>query len=73
MKVIFTTNLSDYGNDCYINKQVSLVECFGMYTVIIAEKVSGWTNSHKFYCRSEATCDFDRAKFMFKESGGRFE
>ena len=72
MKVLFTTDLSDYGNDCYINSSVSLVECFGMYTVIIAENVTGWAQSHKIFCSSETTCDYDRAKFMYKESGGKF-
>lgn len=73
MKVIFTTNLSDYGNDFYINRQISLAECFGMYAVIIAEKVSGWSKSNKIYCLSEVTCDFDRAKFLFKAAGGKLE
>lgn len=73
MKVIFTTNLSDCGNDCYIDREVSLVKCFSMYAVIIAESVSGWAKSNKIYCLSEVTCDFDRAKFLFKEACGKFE
>lgn len=73
MKVLSTTNLSDYGNDCYINRSVSLVECFGMYRVILAEKVSGWCPSAEIYCPYETTCDFKKAKSMYKKAGGKFE
>ena len=73
MTVLFTTNIGDYGNDCYIDRSVNLVECFGMYTVVMAEKVSGWCPSYKIYCCSEVTCDYDKAKFMYKEAGGKFE
>ena len=38
MKIISTTDLSREGNDCYIYESVSLVEAFGMYTVIVAKK-----------------------------------
>ena len=72
MKVLFTTDISSYGNDCYINMAVSLVECFGMYAIVVAEKVNGWSPSNKIYSLQETTCDFDRAKAMFKEVGGKF-
>lgn len=73
MKVLFTTDISSYGNDCYIDESVSLVECFGMYTVVVAEKVSGWSPSTRIYCLPETTCDFEKAKSMYKEAGGKFE
>ena len=73
MKVLFTTDISSYGNDCYINESVSLVECFGMYAVVMAEKVSGWYPSSKIYCLTETTSNFEEAKSMFKEAGGKFE
>lgn len=69
MKVISTTDLSREGNDCYIYQSVSLVEAFGMYTVIVAEKVNGCWSTRKIYCK-DTTSDLDMAKHMYKQSGG---
>lgn len=44
MKVISTTEVSRYGNDCYIEESYSLVEQFGLYAVIRIYKVSGWSD-----------------------------
>lgn len=44
MKVISTTDISRYGNDCYIEESVSLVEQFDLYAVIRFYKVSGWSD-----------------------------
>jgi hypothetical protein len=44
MKIIFTTNVSREGNDCYIEESYSLVEQFGVYAVIKFYKVSGWSS-----------------------------
>ena len=73
MKVIDTTDLSEYGNDCYIFKSVSLVEVFGMYTIVVAEKVVGWYKEEKIYTSSNITFDFDKAKYMYKQHGGTFD
>lgn len=73
MKVISTTDLSHDGNDCYIYKSVSLIEAFGMYTVITAEKTVGWYYSKQIYTKANITCDLDEAKQMYKLSGGIFE
>lgn len=70
MRVLSTTNLSDYGNDCYINKSVSLVEAFGMYNILTAEKIVGWCSRDNMYLKSDTTCDFEKAKYMYKQSGG---
>ena len=69
MKVISTTDLSREGNDCYIYESVSLVEVFGMYTVVVAKKISGWWDIKEIYCK-EQTTDLDKAKYMYKQSGG---
>jgi hypothetical protein len=73
MRVVHTTDLSDYGNDCYIYKSVSLLEAFGMYNIIIAEKVTGWVDVKRIYTQSEITCDEDRAWFLYKKYGGIVE
>jgi len=44
MNIISSTNLSRYGNDCYIEESVSLVEQFDLYAVIRFYKVSGWSD-----------------------------
>ncbi len=72
MNIISTTDLSREGNDCYIYKSVSLIEAFGMYTVIVADKTSGWCSSKDIYCKS-VTSDLDEAKHMYKQSGGILE
>lgn len=70
MKIISTTDLSHEGNDCYIYKSVSLVEAFGMYNILTAEKVVGWYDKKGMYTKSETTCDLDRAKYIYKQEGG---
>ena len=44
MHVLSTTDVSRYGNDCYIEESYSLVEQFGLYAVIKFYKVSGWSD-----------------------------
>lgn len=73
MKIISTTDLSREGNDCYIHKSVSLIEEFGMYNILTAEKTVGWFDGKEMYLKAETTCDLDRAKFMYKQAGGILE
>lgn len=73
MEIISTTDLSRAGNDCYIYESVSLIEAFGMYKVITAEKTVGWFDSKQIYTSSNLTCDLDEAKFMYKRAGGILE
>lgn len=70
MKVISTTDLSTDGNDCYIYKSVSLVEAFGMYNILTAEKVVGWCEREQMYLMADSTCNFDKAKYIYKQKGG---
>lgn len=44
MEIISTTDVSRYGNDCYIEESYSLVEQFGIYSIIRFYKVSGWSD-----------------------------
>jgi hypothetical protein len=73
MRVISTTDLSREGNDCYIYESVSLIESFGMYTVIMAVKTVGWIDRKDIYCKSDITSDFEQAKYMYKQAGGILE
>lgn len=73
MKVISTTDLSRAGNDCYIYESVSLVEVFGVYTVIVAEKTTGWFEREEITTGSKFVYDLDDAKQMYKEYGGILE
>lgn len=70
MKIISTTDTSDYGNDCYINKSVTLIEEFGMYTVITCIKVVGWQCHEDIYCRANPTTDIYKAQQWYREEGG---
>lgn len=44
MEVIYTTDLSRSGNDCYIYESVSLVEQFELFSVIRYRRVVGWSD-----------------------------
>ena len=70
MKIISTTDLSHEGNDCYIYKSVSLVEEFGMYNILTAEKIVGWCEREQMYLKAQSTYNFDKAKWMYKQAGG---
>lgn len=41
MKIISTTDTGKTGNKCYINGNISLVEQFGVYSIIICQNVTG--------------------------------
>ena len=70
MKIISTTDLSRKGNDCYIYESVSLVEAFGMYTVITCQKIVGWSERENIYCQGNPTTDIEEAKHRYWEYGG---
>ena len=44
MEVLSSTEVSRYGNDCYIEESYSLVEQFDLYAIIRFYKVSGWSD-----------------------------
>lgn len=72
MRVISTTDISRPGNDCYIYESVSLVEQFGIYSVINILKVTGWAEREEtlVLCTTE---DVDEAKNVYKNAGGEYE
>ena len=71
MKIISTTDLSRGGNDCYIHESVSLIEAFGMYTVITCQRTTGWQDFKDFCFQSEPTTDIEEAKQRYWEYGGK--
>ena len=71
MKVLYTTDLSREGTDCYIYESVSLIEVFGMYTVVTAQKVNGWAERMSINCLPEPISDLDEAKSLFIKFGGK--
>ena len=73
MKVISTTDLSHEGNDCYIYKSVNLVETFGMYAVIITEKIVGWFQNKEIYTVGEPCEILSKAILLYKEYDGVWE
>ena len=66
MNIISSANLSRYGNDCYIEESVSLVEQFGLYAVIRFYKVSGWSDREEVSVLI-ATSDKAEAGKKYKE------
>ena len=73
MKVIHSTDLSRAGNDCYIYESVSLIEAFGMYAIIVADKTRGWFEREEINVSSKVVYDLEEAKKMYKEYGGILE
>ena len=72
MRVISSTDISREGNDCYIYESVSLVEQFGIYSVINFYKVTGWSEREDVSV-FKYTTDFEKAKNAYVCHGGKYE
>ena len=72
MRIISTTDISREGNDCYIYESVSLVEQFGIYSVINILRVTGWAEREETIVLC-ATRDMDEAKKVYKSRGGIYQ
>ena len=72
MRVISTTDISRAGSDCYIYESVSLVEQFGIYSVINFLRITGWAEREdvRVLC---TTKNIDKAKKDYKYAGGVYE
>ena len=70
MRVIYTTDLSRHGNDCYIYETVSLIEDNGIYNTILTTKVTGWFDDMSMTL-GNPTEDFHEAVKSYKFAGGR--
>lgn len=66
MKVIAQTTLEEKG----YSKSINLVEVLGMYTVIIAEKITEKFYTNRVYTSHDLTCDFMEALCRYKQDGG---
>lgn len=72
MNIISSTDISREGNDCYIYESVSLVEQFGIYSVINFLKVTGWAEREEVHVLC-TTVDRKKAKKVYKEIGGHLD
>ena len=72
MRIISTTDLSREGNDCYINEEVSLVEQFGVYSIINIYKLDGWAEREDV-CVFKYTKDYEEAKNAYVCHGGKLD
>lgn len=43
MNILKSKDTSRPGNDCYIHEKVVLVEQFGVFAIIVCEKITGWS------------------------------
>lgn len=69
MNILHTTDLSRHSNDCYIEESVILVEVLGMYSVIVATKITGWWDD-KQISATAPTFSYPKALRLYKEIGG---
>lgn len=72
MKIIETTDVSREGNDCYIKESVTLVEDFGVYSIITCRKYIGYPYVADMY-NSKPTTDFDLAKKMYNDAKEKYK
>ncbi len=72
MKIISATDLSHYGNDCYINHSVSLVKQFGVYAVINLLRVTGWYEDNRGDIEYVGV-DYGQAVKIYQLHGGVIE
>ena len=72
MRIISTTDTSRDGNDCYIYRSVSLIEQFGIYSVISIQKITGWAEREDVAVLC-VTHDIDIAKQAYKNYEGIYE
>lgn len=66
MKIIETIDLSTDKNN-YIKKSVTLVEEFGMYTVIICTKNFKYNGSESVH-HTQPTMDFELAQLLYEDA-----
>ena len=64
MKIIETIDLS---TNSYIRKSVTLVEEFGMYTVIVITKNFKYNGSKSVH-HTQPTMDFELAQMLYKDA-----
>lgn len=67
MKIIETLDLSKEGSYGYLKKSVTLVEEFGMYTVITCTKNIGY-NGRKEVHHTQPTMDFELAQMLYRDA-----
>ena len=72
MEIISTTDVSRYGNDCYINRSITLVKQFGIYAVITFQKITGWFED-EYVGADYMSNNYEDAIKFYKENGGILE
>lgn len=71
MRIVASTDISREGNDCFINESVSILEEFGIYSVIVCCKVTGWADREVMYT-AETSSDFEKIITKYRELHGEF-
>ena len=66
MNIITTKDTSRSGNDCYIYESVSLVEQFGIYAIIVCQKITGWAEDENIFIE-HTTSDKSSAMKYYKD------
>lgn len=69
MRVVKSTDISREGNDCFINESISIIEEFGVYSVIVCLRVTGWAKREVTYI-VETSSDYEKIKAKYRELRG---
>jgi hypothetical protein len=66
MRIVERTDISRPGNDCFINESVSIIEEFGIYSILISQKVVGWFDREVMYI-ADTSSDYEKIEAKYKE------
>lgn len=69
MRVVATTDRTAVTHDCKVHNDISIVEKFGIYAVVVIERIEGVLNSSNARIL-KVTNDISEAFSCFSEHGG---
>ena len=69
MRIIYTTDTSREGNDCWINETITLVRVCGFYAVFRSDNTTGWWEN-KSIDTLIITEEYEEALSCYHNNGG---
>ena len=66
MRIVERTDISRPGNDCFINESVSIIEEFGIYSILISNRIVGWFDREVMYI-TDTSSDYEKIEAKYKE------
>ena len=74
MQILYYTDLSREGNDCYIYNSIALIKEFDVYYILYTFRaVGGWSLNNQTVKVSDVFEDLNKAKKEYVRKGGKIE